>query len=86
MFAGELPWQIVWFAEAVPPTEVGLTVTVTVLFAATEFVQSKGEVPLPRSVTVIVDVADKVFVINVPDDPLNTIVAIFPELPGLVVL
>ena len=40
MFAGELPWQIVWFAEAVPPTEVGLTVTVTVV----EF--AEGQVPL----------------------------------------
>ena len=40
MFAGELPWQTVWLAEAVPPAEGRLTVTVTVV----EF--AEGQVPL----------------------------------------
>ncbi len=31
MFAGELPWQIDWSDDAVPPTLVGLTITVTVV-------------------------------------------------------
>ena len=27
--AGAVPWQMVWLAETVPPTDVGLTVMVT---------------------------------------------------------
>ena len=40
MLAGELPLQIVWSDDAVPPTLVGLTVTVTTV----EF--AEGQTPL----------------------------------------
>jgi hypothetical protein len=52
----------------------------------TTFEQSYGGVPLPSEVTVIVEVADNVIVVNVPVVPLKTIVAVFPLVAGFVVL
>jgi hypothetical protein len=80
-----LPEQIVFVNGELVTIGFGLTSTVAILFALIELEQYSGEVPLPRSVTVIVVVADKDIVVKVPVVPLKTIVAIFPGIPGFVV-
>ena len=84
--AGEVPEQIVCADATAPPTETGFTTIDAVLFELITLEQIEGAVPLERFVTVIVLVADNILVENVPVVPLKTMVAVFPLLPGLVVL